>query len=349
MKTIWKEILVCALMGIVLPGALLKLKEGLPALRQEPLEEIRAVEVEETREEAPEETVEAITGNPQIPVLWLDGNIRQMDMEEYLVGVVLAEMPASFELEALKAQAVAARTYAGKAHLNGGKHGNGSVCTDPTCCQAYISQAGYLESGGSELGIQKVKTAVLETAGEVLTHEGELIEATYFSCSGGTTEDAQAVWGADYPYLRSVESPGEEESQFYETSVIFPKERVETILGVKLPENPAQWVGEIRRTPGDGVATIQIGGRIFKGTELRTLLNLRSTCFTAGADDRGLVVDVKGYGHRVGMSQYGADAMAASGKTYREILSHYYQGTELSTYEPPEGEKFTEVSQPPVA
>lgn len=348
MKMLWKEILVCAIMGIILPGTMFTMKSGIPQLGQLQAE-VTVETTEETTEETTGETQEALAENPEIPVLWIDGALRPMDMEEYLVGVVLAEMPASFEEEALKAQAVAARTYAGKAHLTGGKHGNGSVCTDATCCQAYISEAGYLQSGGSQQGIDKVRSAVMETAGQVLTHNGELIEATYFSCSGGTTEDAQAVWGADFPYLRSVSSPGEEASEFYETDMVFPRERVETTLGVKLPENPAKWVGETKRTPGDGVATMEIGGQVFKGTELRTLLGLRSTSFTAAADDRGLIVHVKGYGHRVGMSQYGADAMAASGKTYREILSHYYQGTEIAAYEPPAEEKLTEVSQPPVA
>ena len=191
-----------------------------------------------------------------------------------------------------------------------------------------------------------------ETMGQVLTYEGELIEATYFSCSGGRTEDAKAVWGADFPYLRSVESPGEEDSQYYVDQVLIPKEKAELLLGLKLPENPAQWLGKMEKTPGNGVATLEIGGRIFKGTELRTLLGLRSTQFTASADDRGLILTTRGWGHRVGLSQYGADAMAVAGKTYEEILKHYYVGTELSQYVPPEGEyvpEFTEVSQEPVA
>lgn len=335
MKTIWKELAVCTLLGIVLPGAMMQITSR---IRAQNVEKVQAV-----AETAPE-TMEPLTGNPRIPVLMEDGSVKDMDMEEYLVGVVLAEMPADFEGEALKAQAVAARTYAAKAHLQGGKHGDGSVCTDYRCCQAYIPESEYLSSGGSQLGIRKVRTAVEETEGQVLTYNGELIEATYFSCSGGTTEDAQAVWGAEFPYLKSVESPGEEDSQFYETTVTFPKERVETLLGLELSENPMEWIGEVKKTPGNGVATIEIGGRIFKGTELRTLLGLRSTAFTAFADDRGLTVDTRGYGHRVGMSQYGADAMAVLGKQYDEILSHYYRGTELSHYQPPEGE-FTEVSQ----
>ena len=200
-----------------------------------------------------------------------------------------------------------------------------------------------------------MRNAVRDTAGQVLLYQGELIEATYFSCSGGSTEDAQAVWGADFPYLRAVASPGEESAEVYQEEVTIPREKVELLLGLTLPENPMEWVGEVKRTTGDGVATIELGGRIFKGTELRTLLNLRSTCFTASADDRGLHIVTRGYGHRVGMSQYGADAMAAAGKTYQDILSYYYQGTELSQYIPPQEDlpsdpsEFTEGSETNIA
>ena len=336
MKIIWKELLVCLLMGIALPGALVNLRENHPELNLIP---------QETVEETKSQMAEPLQGNPQIPVLLSDGAVRQMDMEEYLVGVVLAEMPASFEGEALKAQAVAARTYAGKAHLSGGKHGNGAVCTDATCCQAYITETSYLHNGGTQLGIEKVRGAVNATLGQVLTYNGELIEATYFSCSGGRTEDAPAVWGSDFPYLKAVDSPGEEESQHFKDTVIIPREKAEILLGLTLPENPAQWLGDVIKTPGNGIKTMEIGGRIYKGTELRTLLGLRSTQFTAQADDRGLVIETLGWGHRVGLSQYGADAMAVTGKSYDEILAHYYPGTVLSAYAPPAGEEIPEFTE----
>ena len=344
MKLIWKEVLACLMMGLMLPGTMLKMTAGdqadlMPALRE--------------TEAVVSPMAEPLKGNPQIPVRLPDGTVTRMDMEEYLVGVVLAEMPASFEGEALKAQAVAARTYAGKAHLRGGKHGDGSICTDSHCCQAYISEVGYLGSGGTELGIEKVRGAVYATRGQVLTYGGELIEATYFSCSGGSTEDAKAVWGAEFPYLKAVESPGEEGAEYFKDTVIIPRERAEMLLGMDLPENPAEWLGTVNRTPGSGVSTMEIGGRVFKGTELRTLLGLRSTAMEVQADDRGLVIETRGWGHRVGMSQYGADAMAVNGSTYEQILLHYYKGTELSQYVPPEGEaqpmEFTEDSQPTVA
>lgn len=342
MKMIWKELIVCLFMGMVLPGTMLNMTKNY-------MEEKTVTEPVET-EAAVTAMAEPFSGNPQIQVLLSDGNVQAMDLEEYLVGVVLAEMPASFEGEALKAQAVAARTYAAKAAASG-KHAGGTICTDSNCCQAYISEASYLGNGGTKLGIEKIRGAVSATRGKVLTYHGELIDATYFSCSGGSTEDAQAVWGVDFPYLKAVESPGEEGAEYYRDTVIIPKDRAEMLLGLELPENPGQWLGTVKRTPGSGIATMEIGGRIFKGTELRTLLGLRSTAMTIEADDRGLVIETRGWGHRVGMSQYGADAMAVSGSTYEEILSHYYTGTELTQYQAYEegAAEFTEDSQQPVA
>ena len=132
----------------------------------------------------------------------------EMELNEYLTGVVLGEMPISFELEAQKAQAVVARTYTMRAWYRGGRHDGAAVCTDSTCCQSYISPVDYMSAGGTQSGVDRIYAAVEATGLEVLTYQGELIEATYFSCSGGSTEDAVAVWGTDYPYLRSVDSPG---------------------------------------------------------------------------------------------------------------------------------------------
>ena len=165
-----------------------------------------------------------------------------------------------------------------------------------------------------------------------MTYEGKLVEATYFSCSGGTTEDAVAVWGTDVPYLQSVASPGEENATYYTDSVTFTAQEFASRLGVNLTGKPASWVCDVTHTVGGGVDTMKIGGLTFKGTELRKLLGLRSTAFTITAMEDTITVQTRGYGHRVGMSQYGADAMAALGSTYDEILTHYYQGTELTNW-----------------
>lgn len=252
----------------------------------------------------------------------------QMELETYLVGVVLAEMPAFFEEEALKAQAVAARTYTAKAMATGGKHGDGSLCADSTCCQAYLSEADYLEKGGTEADLNKIRTAVWSTAGEVLTYENDLIQATYFSCSGGKTEDAAAVWGTDYPYLVSVDSPGEEEAAHFRDTVVLTPEELEAALGRDLEGRVKDWFEMTVYNAAGSVETIRVCGEKYTGTEFRSLLGLRSTAFSIDVSDAGIRITTKGYGHRVGLSQYGADAMAVRGSGYGEILDHYYPGTE---------------------
>lgn len=267
----------------------------------------------------------------EIQVL-LDGETVNMQLEEYVIGVVLAEMPASFEIEALKAQSVAARTYALKTCTDGKKHA-GAVCTSYQCCQAYMSQEDYLQRGWSDKYIQRVYEAVSATEGQVLTYDGKLIRATYFSCSGGSTEDAMAVWGRDYPYLQSVKSPGEEETVYYTDTKEFTPEDFQDALGVALSGQPQSWFGQITYTQGGGVDTMQIGGVTYRGTTLRSLLGLRSTVFQIVVTQERILFETKGYGHRVGMSQYGADAMAMEGSDYAQILAHYYSGTVLTDYQ----------------
>lgn len=265
----------------------------------------------------------------QIPVLINDTETVMMPLEEYLEGVLFGEMPASFHPEALKAQAVVARTYTCR-KLEEPKHNSADVCTDPSCCQAYMEPGDFLNSGGTEESIQKVNDAVMSTAGEVILYQGELIEATYFSCSGGKTEDAAAVWGSDVPYLQSVSSPGEEKASHYTDTVRFSATEFCDRLGVALSGNPGAWIENITYTEGGGVDTIVLQGNTFSGTELRQKLGLRSTAFVITAAGDTVTVTTKGFGHSVGMSQYGAEAMAVQGSTYEEILKHYYTGTSLS-------------------
>ena len=261
--------------------------------------------------------------------VWMDGEIFRLDLEEYVMGVLLAEMPASFHEEALKAQAVAARTYALKTCLDGKKH-EGAICTSSDCCQGYMSQEAYLLRGWNEKYVLRVRNAVYDTIGEVLVYENRLIRATYFSCSGGATESAVAVWGREYPYLQSVKSPGEEETVYYTDTKAFTPDEFQQALGVVLEGRPETWFGTITYTSGGGIDTMYIGSVPYKGTTLRALLGLRSTNFQIVVSDACLLFETKGFGHRVGMSQYGADAMAEEGNHYRQILCHYYQGTELA-------------------
>lgn len=313
MKQICRDLLTAMMMGMILPGILLNAAVFYLRQEQGPLPE---VEVPVTYEET---------------VLFRDtlGQLREMEMNAYLTGVLLAEMPAGFEEEALKAQAVAARTYTRKAAVNGGKHGDGSLCADSACCQGYCHPDHYQTLGGTAESVEKVRRAVSDTSGFVLLYEGELIEATYFSCSGGSTEDAAAVWGREFPYLRAVPSPGEEGAAVYTQTVSFTPSQFQEALGVTLSGNPRDWFSVTTYTEGDGVASMTIGGRAYPGTQLRSLLGLRSTAFSVDASADRICITTKGYGHRVGLSQYGADAMAMRGSSYQQILAHYYPGTML--------------------
>lgn len=319
MRTLWKDILLAVFLGLVLPWLFLSI--CLYFRRDTP--------------EATLQTEASVQENTLPPIRYTirlrDGDtVTEMDLETYLTGVILAELPATFEPETKKAQAVVARTFVWKAFTSGGKHGDGSVCTDSKCCQAYIDPADY--SGTAE-AVSAAREAVLATAGVVLTYEGSLIEATYFSCSGGSTEDAVAVWGTDFPYLRSTSSPGEENATHYSDTVTFSPEEFQQLLGVSLEGTPSGWFGMTTYTAGGGVAFMKIGGVEYFGTQLRTLLGLRSTAFSVTAEGSSITITTRGYGHRVGMSQYGADAMAAGGSTWQEILHHYYQGVQIDKIE----------------
>ena len=319
MKRIWKEMAIAALISVVVPWVMVCTAAFLQ--RENP----------RTQETVP--TVADYETQPaQIPAsidVWKDGQQQNMIMDEYLAGVLLAELPGSFHIEAKKAQAVVARTYALRTAEGNRKH-PGAVCTDSGCCQGYLDPAVFTARGGDEKYVAQARQAVADTAGLVLTYEGELIEATYFSCSGGRTEDAVAVWGTDVPYLQSVVSPGEEGASVYTDTVIFSANEFQKALGVTLSGDPESWFGAAAHTEGGGVASMQIGGRAYTGTQLRQKLGLRSTAFTVDVTDQGIRITTKGFGHRVGMSQYGADAMAKSGSSFRQILAHYYPGTALS-------------------
>ena len=321
MKTRWKDVMLALGMGAVLPGVLLNLAAF--TVREESVQSVPQ-QWETVTSSAAEVSMEVTLLNSQ-------GNTEVMELEEYLLGVLLAEMPVSFHEEALKAQSVVAGTYVCKAISTGGKHGDGVICADPGCCQGYRSEAEYLAGGGSTDAVDKLRGVIRETSGQVLTYGDTLIEATYFSCSGGRTEEAVAVWGTDFPYLKSVESPGEEEAAYYRESVTFQPSEFARLLGITPSGRAVDWIGYTTYTAGGGVATMEIGGKVFTGIQLRSILGLRSTAITIEAEETAVTVTTKGFGHRVGMSQYGADAMARAGKTYSEILAWYYPGTVLKS------------------
>ena len=272
--------------------------------------------------------VEQILHTDTIWILDANTGLGRIDLETYLIGVLLAEMPTSFEEEALQAQAVVARTYALKQQMEK-RHISGAVCTDAGCCQAYVAVEEYLNGLGYPEDVDKAKEAVQSTKGLVLTYKDALIEATYFHGSGGRTESAVAVWGVDYPYLQATDSPGEEEMEHYEGEFFYTKGELETLLSRKLTGAPDSWVGLTSYTAGGGVDNISICNVTYAGTELRSLLKLNSTKFTITSEPDGLRITTFGKGHRVGMSQCGAQAMALQGSTYEEILFHYYSGTRI--------------------
>lgn len=310
-----KQILLSFLAGLVLP---LLLAAVFPRVPPVPEAESESISPPVTEHDA----------GVVLTVRNRSGNLQQLTLREYLVGVVLAEMPADFESEALKAQAVVARTYTCK-RMEGSKHDAAAVCMDSGCCQGYRSPAEYLELGGKQAAVDKVRRAVEDTDALVLRYDGRLIDATYFSCSGGSTEDAVAVWGQDVPYLQAVESPGEEEAPRFTDAVEFSAAEFAERLGLSSGGDPSDWFGEVTHTDGGGVDTMVIRGREFSGTELRSKLGLRSTALEISVDGGNITVTTRGFGHRVGMSQYGAQAMAEGGSGFREILAHYYTGAEL--------------------
>lgn len=331
MGTFLKQIIQAVALGTLLPGmvfsALADFKDEKMAIS--PPKQIQ--EQTEITQPEPEKEVEQKT--VYIPVLNRNGEVTQMDLEDYIGCVVLGEMPASFEFEALKAQSVAARTYTLRCVLGSNKHPQGAVCTDHRCCQSYRDPEDYIKNGGTQENMQKVFAAAAQTAGQVLCYNGELILATYFSSAGGTTEDAREVWGGSVPYLTVVSSP-EGDNAYNGKTVSFSSEEFQKKLGVTLKGKPESWFGRVSYTTGGGVDKIRIGGKLYSGVEIRTKLGLRSTDFTVSTSDSSITFTTNGYGHRVGMSQYGADAMAVLGSNYQEILYHYYPGTELQMYEP---------------
>lgn len=307
------------ILGLLLPGVLFWVVDKTPK--------------PEVGEQEGTLTPTEILGEPQdavsvLPVLMPDGSVEQMVLDDYITCVLLAEMPSEFETEALRAQAVAARTYTLKRQQAGNKHESAAVCTESSCCQAYCPKEDFLASGETEEAFNKMNEAVKSTAGQVLTYDGALIEATYFSCSGGRTEAAVAVWGSEVAYLQAVDSPGEENASHYMDTVSFTLQEFADKLGVELSGN---WLGKITYTAGGSVDTIMIGSQQFKGTQMRQKLGLRSTAFAIAPVGDKVTITTKGFGHRVGMSQYGAEAMAVQGMTYDEILAHYYPGTTLES------------------
>lgn len=269
---------------------------------------------------------------------------EQMTLERYLTGVVRGEMPASFEMEALRAQAAAERSYVYYQLAAGRKnaHPDADFCTDHTCCSAYLSETAAREKWGGDFAPwnTRVEQAVSDTDGQVVLYNGRPILAVFHSSSAGRTAAAGDVWSGDLPYLVSVDSPEGEETvpNYYSTVTFTAAEAKEKLLAaypeLKLSGTPDRWFGAAAENGSGRVETVSVGGTDIEGTELRRIFGLRSACFTVAADSESVTFRVTGYGHGVGMSQYGARAMALEGAGYEEILKHYYTGVEIEKVTP---------------
>ncbi len=253
--------------------------------------------------------------------------ISKVPFEEYVKGVLAGEMPASFELEALKAQAVAARSYV-LVQMKKNKNNDYDVVNTVTN-QVYLSDEKLKENWKNEYKtkIKKVKKAVLETEGEYLSYNGEIVEALFFSTSTGKTENSEDVFSSKVPYLRSVSSTWDKSSPVYEDTAIFDIKDFYQKLGLEYQEKLEQQTLETTST--GRIKKIKINNTEFTGRDVATKLSLRSNCFTITQNETKIIIKTKGYGHGVGMSQYGALGMAKEGYTYDKILKHYYVGTEI--------------------
>lgn len=267
--------------------------------------------------------VETAPSEKQVTVYRSSGSVITLSLEEYLIGVVGAEMPASFSIEALKAQAVVSRTYALKKIESGGK------LTDTVSTQRYKDNSELRKDWGSSFDTyyQKIKRAVSETKDLAIYYQGNYIDAVYHSTSNGKTQDSIYVWGNSIPYLKSVDSIWDKEASSYlrETSKDF--NNVLNLLGIDIREDISFDI--LSRDNSGRVLEVKVGDKTFSGVEFRTLLGLRSADFDLVLENGILNITTRGYGHGVGMSQYGANGMAKQGYNYNQILKHYYTGISI--------------------
>ena len=266
------------------------------------------------------------------------GEVEQVNLDEYLCNVVSAEMPANYEIEALKAQAIVARTYTIYKILNK-KHDTADICDDSTCCQAWISKDDRLarwEESQRESNWQKIVSAVNDTKGKVITYDNKPIDAFFHSNSGGVTEVPVNVWGGTgYPYLQSVETSGEDAYTQYSSEVVLTQEQLinklkEKYSDISIDFSNSDDIKIMEYTESTRVKTVKFGNHEISGVEARSLLGLRSTNFEISIDGDNIKFSVKGYGHGVGMSQTGADSMAKQGSSAEDIIKHFYTGVEIS-------------------
>lgn len=267
-------------------------------------------------------TEEIFDNNIYVTIHRNNGNIIELELEEYLIGVVASEMPASFNIEALKAQVVVARTYALK-RINENK-----ILTDTTSTQVYKDNAELKNLWKNDFNkyYEKVKNAVMSTEGIVLMFNNTYIDAVYHSTSNGMTEDAFYVWGYSVPYLKSVESKSDINVSSYKREIKLTLENLSLILNTNIT---ADTTFVLERNSSGRVTSVKVNNIEINGTTFRALLGLRSTDFTIELTEENAIITTYGYGHGVGMSQYGANSMANNGYSFKDILNHYYQNIKI--------------------
>ena len=286
---------------------------------------------------APYNKEESLSESEIIKVFRADtGNVEEMNFRDYIIGVVAAEMPAEFHSEALSALAVSASTLARKNFLEGEDNSlSGAVIsTDPAIHQAYMTKDEMEEKWGKDFGkyYEKIAEAVDKSIGYSVTYEGELITAAYHAMSTGITESAENVWSGEIPYLTEVKSEGDRLSPRYETTASVSNEEFIRIMseeGADFSDSDKIHIKDALYTKAGTLRSVTIGKRTFSGEKLRQLFNLRSPAIEISTDEKEVTFTVRGYGHGVGLSQYGADYYAKQGMTWEEIIKHYYKGVDI--------------------
>lgn len=262
---------------------------------------------------------------------------------DYICGAVACEMPATYHEEALKAQAIACYTYAVKARNQQLKTPSPElkgayISSDSSVHQGYKTKEELKEKWGDKYDTyySKIESAVKAVSGKVITYDDELITPAFHAISSGKTEDASVIWGGQVPYLVSINSAGDRLSPDYSSTLILNCEQFSSLVanleGVTLPQDPSAWVTQIEVSNAGTVTSITIGDKTFDGTTVRKAFSLRSNCFSVEYKNNSFVFNVTGYGHGVGLSQYGADYMSRQGSKYNEILYHYYNGTKIKDF-----------------
>lgn len=336
MKKILIYLLAFILVCFIIPAMLTK--RTIPTITQEYIN--NNLEQNITKEQKKEEKQQNYEYNKYGTITLLHkktGETEQVNLDDYLCNVVSAEMPANYEVDALKAQAIVARTYT-IYKIQNKKHETADICDDSTCCQAWISKDDRFarwEESKREDNWKKISDCVNDTKGKIITYQNKPIDAFFHSNSGGITEIPVNVWGGTgYPYLQSVETSGEDGYTQYSSEVVFTQEELINKLKEKYTDISIDFLNDddikiLEHTESTRVKTVKFGNHELSGVEARSIFGLKSTNFEITKENGNIKFAVKGYGHGVGMSQTGADSMAKKGNTAEEIIKHFYTGVEI--------------------